>query len=149
MTFYDLLERKASDPVTRDKIVYVENRKESILERRYAEYSYASLYAMVNDYIQNKIKNVYLTTLTGKKVYFVVDNSVKSIVAIIALLKCGYQPILFDYKNIGAINEAEKARAEGITYPDVYPYSGDGDTPHGVFSVRASVRLWSSARKVS
>ena len=101
MTFYDLLEAKARDEKTKDKVVFVENKKRPFQKYAYYEYTYQDLYNAVNEYIKQKMKPLSETAIS-RKILVVADNSVESVVAIIALLKCNFIPVVMDLKN--AIN---------------------------------------------
>lgn len=98
-TLYDLLKEKATNPSIKDKIVYVEQKGYDV-----KSYSYEDLYTLVNKYINyemTKIKNLP----SDRKIYFVVDNSINAIVAIIACLRCNLIPIVYDYKNVDLSEE--------------------------------------------
>jgi len=97
-TFYDLLEKKATNLETKDRIVYINGYDKC------ESYSYKSIYEEVN------FKLIYFSednekARCMKRVYLVVNNSIESIVMIIALLKCHFMPIIIDSKAMFADNQ--------------------------------------------
>lgn len=94
-SLYDLLKKKAEDPYTKDEVMYREIGKHD------EEYTYSEIYILVNKYIDFFSKCNY----KNKSLYLIVDNSIKSIVVFIAMLKVGIIPVLiniasfYDYLN--------------------------------------------------
>ncbi len=93
-TFYDLLKEKATDPKTKDKIIYAERYLNTC-----REYSYEDVYNLVDEYIREFLAHQD-DLPSDRKINLIVDNSVKSIIAIIACLKCNLIPVIFDFKNV-------------------------------------------------
>ena len=93
--FYELLKAKANDPETRDKIVYVENFNSDYMKHEFVTFTYNDFYNLVNLYIERfrKQKKKYPKVTT-----VLVNQSVASIAATIALLKLGISPVLIDIK---------------------------------------------------
>ena len=102
-TFYDLLEAKAKNPETRDKIAFIEEVDLNYRFTYHHKMTYQNMLSCVNEKIE-KIKKFNRTLGINKKntikKYIVVENNIDSIALIIALLKLGLTPFVIDSKNV-------------------------------------------------
>lgn len=96
MTFYELLKKKAK-----------EDGKQTMLVGRVSStqkhiFSYEDVLKLVDDTAEELIRGAKITDEDiGKPKYVVINNTISSIVLILALLKLKVIPVLIDAKNIG------------------------------------------------
>ncbi len=105
--FYEQLKKKALDETKKDEMVIVgKYHLPSGGATNYCGMTYTDVLRNVDAFI-DVFKNQEYTdqSIIGNRKYIVVDNSLNSIFAIIALLECGSIPVIIDSKNVPGIED--------------------------------------------
>ena len=131
--FYDLLKKNAEDPKTENMVPIIGRTlaKYSFSDANYCGLSYKELLKHVDFWIK-MFKDPKFTEqpIAGRRKYIVVDNSITSITAIIALLECDSIPVIIDAKNVPIISKR------------LLPYTEYGDLAKGCEVPDAAVEAY-------